>query len=115
MRRSSGLAPNSSEAHRAGVRKPRLRRRFAAAGLLRRLDLASRFALGAASEALAAARLPGLVASNRIGVSAGTMTSGMSSVRDFLDGLLSEGLEGASPMLFPFTLPNAASGQDNRH
>jgi 3-oxoacyl-(acyl-carrier-protein) synthase len=91
---------------------------------LRRLDRASRFALAAGREALESAGLsadiPGAVGlpadsdrdlRRRTGVAAGTNSAGMIPVRDIFEGFLREGLVGASPNLFPFTLPGTAAGQ----
>jgi 3-oxoacyl-(acyl-carrier-protein) synthase len=84
----------------------------------RRLDRCSRMVARAALEALAAAglavaalpeALPTL--GEELGIVLGTMSAGTGPLRDFLATLFTEGPEAASPMLFPFTVPNAPASQ----
>jgi len=86
--------------------------RVAPASALRRLDLSCKYAAGAAAQALQASGLPcRVITGERIGVAAGTSWTGCLPVRDFLRGFFGEGMEGASPMLFPYTLPSAPASQ----
>ena len=75
----------------------------------RRLDRVSRMAAIAAAEALRSAGLER--GGERIGVVLGTMTAGSVPLQDYLTTVLREGPEAASPMSFPFTVPNAPAGQ----
>lgn len=81
---------------------------------LRRLDRPSRFAWGAAHQAFldagldpASLRVSG---GERIAVAVGTMTGGSEASEAFLRPYLLRGPEGASPMVFPNCVANAASG-----
>lgn len=95
----------------------------------RRLDLGSRMAVAAALQALQSAgyRAPagrpadaGGTATAAGGAAAeaaelatvlGTMSAGIETLRGFLGTLLLEGPGSVSPMLFPFTVPNAPASQ----
>jgi 3-oxoacyl-[acyl-carrier-protein] synthase II len=95
----------------------------------RRLDRVSRMAALAAREALAAAGLRQAAAIGagapdpasgprpagdpgaEVGIVLGTMTAGAVPLGEYLRGLWSEGPEAVSPMLFPFTVPNAPAAQ----
>ncbi len=95
-----------------------------AAGSWRRLDRCSRMAVAAAAEALASAGYEVAAAGSAaapkgwsspdratLGVVLGTMTAGVEPLRVFLTTVLGDGPESASPMLFPFTVPNAPASQ----
>lgn len=81
---------------------------------LRRLDRPSRFAWVAAHQALLDAGLdPASLRTSggeRIAVTVGTMTGGSEASEAFLRPYLLRGPEGASPMVFPNCVANAASG-----
>ena len=83
----------------------------------RRLDRCSRMAVAAAREALEDARLrapAGVPVARDEAAPAlvfGTMSSGVETLRAFLATTFAEGPEGASPMLFPFTVPNSPASQ----
>jgi 3-oxoacyl-(acyl-carrier-protein) synthase len=87
------------------------------ANVWRRLDRSSRMAVSAARQALVDAGLGPLSDSSGTGnagasgIALGTMTAGVTTLRDFLAPTLGEGPEGASPMLFPFTVPNSPASQ----
>lgn len=77
---------------------------------LRRLDRPSRFAWGAAHQAFRDAGLDPMPMGDRIAVAVGTLTGGSEASEAFMRPYLLRGPEGASPMLFPNTVANAASG-----
>lgn len=77
---------------------------------LRRLDRASRFAWGAAHQAFADGGLDPRPLGERIAVAVGTLTGGSEATEGFLRPYLQRGPEGASPLLFPNSVANAASG-----
>jgi 3-oxoacyl-(acyl-carrier-protein) synthase len=83
----------------------------------RRLDRCSRMAMAAAREALHDSGLDspaGAMRGEETGAHAmvvGTMTAGIGTLRAFLATQLAEGPESASPMLFPFTVPNSPASQ----
>jgi len=81
---------------------------------LRRLDRASRFAWVAAHQAFQDAGLDPKAGTqgggDRIAVAVGTMTGGSEAGEAFMRPYLQRGPEGASPLLFPSTVANAASG-----
>ncbi len=83
----------------------------------RRLDRCSRMAMAAAREALRDAGLGTPAETARTedqaahAVVLGTMTAGIATLRDFLATQLAEGPGSASPMLFPFTVPNSPASQ----
>ena len=77
---------------------------------LRRLDRCSRFAWGAAHQAFADAGLDPRPMGERLAVAVGTLTGGSEATEGFLRPYLQRGPEGASPMLFPNSVANAASG-----
>ena len=87
------------------------------ANVWRRLDRSSRMAVSAAREALLCAGLepraavPEAEEGPASGLVLGTMTAGIATLRDFLGTTLTEGPESASPMLFPFTVPNSPASQ----
>jgi len=88
---------------------------FSAAGIippmqLRRLDRPSRFAWVAAHQAFADARLDPKLQGDRIAVAVGTLTGGSEASEAFMRPYLLRGPEGASPLVFPNTVANAASG-----
>lgn len=80
------------------------------ASVWRRLDRSSRMAVSAVRQALLDAGL-GATDGPSSGIVFGTMTAGVTSLRDFLSATLEEGPVGASPMLFPFTVPNSPASQ----
>ncbi|MBI1754299.1 MAG: hypothetical protein HY014_15825 [Acidobacteria bacterium] len=81
---------------------------------LRRLDRPSRFAWVAVHQALADAGLDPKAGvsgwGERLAVAVGTLTGGSEASEAFMRPYLQRGPEGASPMLFPNTVANAASG-----
>lgn len=77
----------------------------------RRLDRASRFAWAAAAAAFQDAGLdPSTYGGDRIALAAGTQTGGSEASEAFLRPYLQRGPEGASPLLFPNCVANAAGG-----
>lgn len=85
-------------------------RDFIPAGKIRRLDRASQFAIAASKMALADARFS-LTKENRsrVGVVLGSGFCGLSSSEAFHRGQVLKGFLDLNPMLFPNTVPNAAS------
>src|ERR1035437_1842796 len=77
---------------------------------LRRLDRASRFAWVAAHQAFQDAGLEPRSLGDRIAVAVGTMTGGSEAAEAFMRPYLLRGPEGASPLVFPNSVANAASG-----
>lgn len=83
----------------------------------RRLDRCSRLAMAAARQALREAGLGPPKEAARTddpaahGVVVGTMTAGVATLRAFLATQIAEGPGSASPMLFPFTVPNSPASQ----
>lgn len=78
---------------------------------LRRLDRCSRFAWVAAAQAFADAGLdPRSGAGERVAIAAGTMTGGSEATEAFLRPYYDRGPAGASPMIFPNCVANAAAG-----
>ncbi len=77
---------------------------------LRRLDRASRFAWVAAQQAFQDAGLEPQALGNRIAVAVGTMSGGSEAAEAFMRPYLLRGPEGASPLVFPNSVANAASG-----
>jgi len=94
-------------------------RRFIPAMKLRRMDNSTRFSLVAAELALRHAGLlreagekwEAALDLTPLGIYFGTATAGSTSVAEYLQGLLVDGVEGQFPMLFPNTVPNAPAGQ----
>lgn len=88
---------------------------FAPAGIippmaLRRLDRVSRFAWVAAHQAFADAGVDPKASGEGIGVAAGSCTAGNEAGEAFIGPYFERGPEGASPMVFPNCVANAASG-----
>jgi 3-oxoacyl-[acyl-carrier-protein] synthase II len=88
---------------------------FSSAGIippmqLRRLDRPSRFAWVAAQQAFLDAGLDPRPIGERVAVAVGTLTGGSEASEAFMRPYLQRGPEGASPMLFPNSVANAASG-----
>ena len=77
---------------------------------LRRLDRPSRFAWVAAHQAFQDAALDPKPIGDRIAVAVGTMTGGSEASEAFMRPYLQRGPEGASPLVFPNSVANAASG-----
>jgi 3-oxoacyl-[acyl-carrier-protein] synthase II len=77
---------------------------------LRRLDRPSRFAWVAAHQAFQDAGLDPRAMGERIAVAAGTMTGGSEASEAFMRPYLLRGPEGASPLVFPNCVANAATG-----
>lgn len=83
---------------------------FIPAGKIRRLDRASQFAIAASKLALADARFSVTKEiSSRIGVVLGSGFCGLSSSEAFHRNQILKGFLDLNPMLFPNTVPNAAS------
>jgi len=83
---------------------------FIPAGKIRRLDRASQFAIAASKLALADAKFS-ITEENgsRIGIVLGSGFCGLSSSEEFHRGQVLKGFLDLNPMLFPNTVPNAAS------
>ncbi len=77
---------------------------------LRRLDRPSRFAWVAAHQALQDAGLDARIHGERMGLTVGTLTGGSEAGEVFMRPYFEKGPEGASPMVFPNCVANAASG-----
>jgi len=77
---------------------------------LRRLDRPSRFAWVAAHQAFQDAALDPKPIGERVAVAVGTLTGGSEASEAFMRPYLSRGPEGASPLMFPNSVANAASG-----
>jgi 3-oxoacyl-[acyl-carrier-protein] synthase II len=77
---------------------------------LRRLDRPSRFAWVAAHQAFQDAGLDPKTMGDRIAVAVGTLTGGSEASEAFMRPYLQRGPEGASPLVFPNCVANAASG-----
>ena len=79
---------------------------------MRRLDRPSRFAWGAVHQALADGRMDWKAGSlgARVAMTVGTVTGGSEAGEAFMRPYFERGLEGASPMVFPNCVANAASG-----
>jgi 3-oxoacyl-[acyl-carrier-protein] synthase II len=77
---------------------------------LRRLDRACRFAWVAAHQAFLDAGLEPRALGERIAVAVGTQSGGSEASEAFMRPYLLRGPEGASPLIFPNTVANAASG-----
>src|SRR5689334_11591700 len=75
-----------------------------------RTDAFIHFALTAAQEALADAKLRPSAGDVRMGVSIGTALGGLPLVFKTYDGLLSDGMRGVNPYAMPGFLPNMAAG-----
>ena len=83
---------------------------FIPAGKIRRLDRASQFAIAASKLALADAKFSVTQEnSSRVGVVLGSGFCGLSSSEEFHRGQVLKGFLDLNPMLFPNTVPNAAS------
>lgn len=78
--------------------------------VLRRLDRLSRYAWVAAHGAFQDARLDPKAEGEAIGIATGTITGGNEAAEGFIRPYFQRGPEGASPMLFPNCVANAASG-----
>lgn len=92
-------------------------RAFTPAGIIppmqmRRLDRPSRFAWAAVHQALAdgAVDLKAQGLADRVAMTVGTVTGGSEAGEAFMRPYLERGPEGASPMVFPNCVANAASG-----
>jgi 3-oxoacyl-[acyl-carrier-protein] synthase II len=84
-------------------------RKHIAPGNLRRMPRLSQITIVAAKQALAEAKLP--YHSDRIGVVLGTGLGTLEETIQFMNSYLDHGPEGASPLLFPMSVMNAAAGQ----
>lgn len=77
---------------------------------LRRLDRPSRFAWVAAHQAFQDAALDPKPIGERVAVAVGTLTGGSEASEAFMRPYLQRGPVGASPLVFPNSVANAASG-----
>lgn len=77
---------------------------------LRRLDRPSRYAWVAAHQAFLDAGLDSRAAGDGIAIAVGTVTGGNEAGEAFIRPYFERGPEGASPLLFPNCVANAASG-----
>jgi 3-oxoacyl-[acyl-carrier-protein] synthase II len=99
-----------SRSKKAGMVRSFHPRDFIPASRLRRLDRASQFAIAASKLALADARFSiTQEKSPRVGVVLGSGFCGLSSSEEFHRGQVLKGFLDLNPMLFPNTVPNAAS------
>jgi 3-oxoacyl-[acyl-carrier-protein] synthase II len=99
-----------SRSKKAGMVRSFYPKDFIPAGKLRRLDRASQFAIAASKLALADAQFSiTQEKSPRIGVVLGSGFCGLSSSEKFHRGQVLKGFLDLNPMVFPNTVPNAAS------
>ena len=99
-----------SRSKKAGMVRSFHPKDFIPAGKLRRLDRASQFAIAASKLALADAQFSVTQEkSPRIGVVLGSGFCGLSSSEEFHRGQVLKGFLDLNPMVFPNTVPNAAS------
>jgi 3-oxoacyl-(acyl-carrier-protein) synthase len=99
-----------SRSKKAGIVRSFHPKDFIPAGKLRRLDRASQFAIAASKLALADAQFSVTQEkSPRIGVVLGSGFCGLSSSEEFHRGQVLKGFLDLNPMVFPNTVPNAAS------
>ena len=82
-----------------------------AAASLRRMPRRTPMALVAAKQALAGAAFTAPLLPERIGVVLGTGLGTLDETIDFMNGYIEGGPEAASPLLFPYSVMNAAAGQ----
>jgi 3-oxoacyl-(acyl-carrier-protein) synthase len=74
----------------------------------RRLDRVSKMAVIAVRESIAAA---GIGDPAPAGIVLGTMTAGTTPLEEYLGTMAADGIDAASPMIFPFTVSNAPAAQ----
>jgi 3-oxoacyl-(acyl-carrier-protein) synthase len=102
--------PHFSRSKKAGMVRHFHPKDFIPAGKIRRLDRASQFAIAASKLALADAQFSVTQEnSSRIGVVLGSGFCGLSNSEEFHRGQVLKGFLDLNPMLFPNTVPNAAS------
>ena len=99
-----------SRSKKAGMVQSFRPKDFIPAGKIRRLDRASQFAIAASKLALADAKFSVTQENrSRVGVVLGSGFCGLSSSEEFHRGQVLKGFLDLNPMLFPNTVPNAAS------
>jgi len=99
-----------SRSKKAGMIRSLNPKEFIPAGKIRRLDRASQFAIAASKLALADAQFYVTQEnSSRVGIVLGSGFCGLSSSEEFHRGQVLKGFLDLNPMLFPNTVPNAAS------
>jgi 3-oxoacyl-[acyl-carrier-protein] synthase II len=99
-----------SRSRKAGMVRSFHPKDFIAASKLRRLDRASQFAIAASKLALADAEFSVTQEkSSRVGVVLGSGFCGLSGSEEFHRGQVLKGFLDLNPMIFPNTVPNAAS------
>jgi 3-oxoacyl-(acyl-carrier-protein) synthase len=99
-----------SRSRKAGMVQSFHPKDFIPAGKIRRLDRASQFAIAASKLALADAKFSVTQEnSSRVGVVLGSGFCGLSSSEEFHRGQVLKGFLDLNPMIFPNTVPNAAS------
>ena len=99
-----------SRSKKAGLVQSFRPKDFIPAGKIRRLDRASQFAIAASKLALADAKFSVTEENgSRVGVALGSGFCGLSSSEEFHRGQVLKGFLDLNPMLFPNTVPNAAS------
>jgi 3-oxoacyl-[acyl-carrier-protein] synthase II len=99
-----------SRSKKAGIVRSFHPKDFIQPGKIRRLDRASQFAIAASRLALADAQFSVTQGnSSRIGVVLGSGFCGLSSSEEFHRGQVLKGFLDLNPILFPNTVPNAAS------
>lgn len=79
-------------------------------GQSRRLDRFSKMALVAALSCSRSLKSLSDHYKNELGVVINTNLGALNSSEEFIKGALENGIKNASPLIFPFTVPNAASG-----
>jgi len=77
---------------------------------LRRLDRVSKIGLYASTNCMKNSQLSYEKNTDEIGLVICTTYGAVSSSRDFINGAISKGQKNASPIIFPYTVPNAVSG-----
>src|SRR3990170_8980859 len=102
--------PHFSRSKKGGVVRSFHPKDFIPASKIRRLDRASQFAIAASKMALADANFSVTQENSaRVGVVLGSGFCGLSSSEEFHRGQVLKGFLDLNPMLFPNTVPNAAS------
>ncbi len=99
-----------SRSKKGGIVRSFYPKDFIPAGKIRRLDRASQFAIAASKMALADAQFSVTQEnSSRVGIVLGSGFCGLSSSEAFHRGQILKGFLDLNPMLFPNTVPNAAT------
>ncbi len=84
--------------------------------LMRKMDRVTKLSVIAAEEARADAGLDVEgISPTRIGIVLGTAFDGLVTIEEYYRAVVQKGARGASPALFPFTLPNSINGAVSIH